>query len=150
MSTKAPSRHAKVQSGHDKAFVHCGTGEPWSKLRPSTVPLACRLLAPLLDSGLVMPGELSVIRKNLLALAKTGELAPAVFPKLIPGQEAAEMLAVSYSQFRALEKEGVFPFRRRLIGGKTVRYLNTEIIDYMQVGSLKCESTDGGDDEGKQ
>ena len=51
-------------------------------------------------------------------------------------EELAEMLSVSYSQFRTLEKEGAFPFRRRMIGGKTVRYLNKDIIDYMLVGSL--------------
>ena len=96
--------------------------------------------AQLLDSGLVTAGELAIIRKNLLALAKTGEMAPMVTPKLITLQEAAEMLSISYSQFRALEKEGTFPFRRRMIGGKTVRYLNTEIIDYMLVGSIAKNS----------
>lgn len=106
------------------------------RLRLQTAHLTCHLLAPLLDSGLVRSSELSIIRRNLTALAKTGELVPVVVPKLVTPQEAAEMLAISYSQFRALEKEGVFPFRRRLIGGKTVRYLNTDIIDYMQTGSL--------------
>lgn len=110
------------------------------RLRLQTVQLACSLLAQLLDSGLVMAGELTIIRKNLTALAKTGELAPVIAPKLITPQEAAEMLSISYSQFRALEKEGAFPFRRRMIGGKTVRYLNTEILDYMQVGSITKDS----------
>ena len=111
------------------------------RLRLQTAHLTCHLLAPLLDSGLVRSSELSIIRRNLTALAKTGELAPVVVPKLVTPQEAAEMLAISYSQFRALEKEGVFPFRRRLIGGKTVRYLNTDIIDYMQTGSLAEDDT---------
>ena len=119
------------------------------RLRLQTAHLTCHLLAPLLDSGFVQlligtgvvtTGELSLIRRNLTALAKTGELAPAIVPRLITGQEAAEMLAISYSQFRALEKEGVFPFRRRLIGGKTVRYLNTDIIDYMLVGAVETAS----------
>ena len=110
------------------------------RLRLQTAHLTCHLLAPLLDSGLVRSSELSIIRRNLTALAKTGELAPAIVPRLITGQEAAEMLAISYSQFRALEKEGVFPFRRRLIGGKTVRYLNTDIIDYMLVGAVETAS----------
>ena len=105
-------------------------------LRPQTAHLTCRLLAPLMDSGLVTASELTIIRKNLMALAKTGELAPVIDPKLLTPQEAAEMLAISYSQFRALEKEGAFPFRRRMIGGKTVRYLNTDLIDYLVVGSI--------------
>ena len=106
------------------------------RLRMQTVTLICRLLTPLLDSGLVTAGELSLVRENLTALAKTGELAPVIPPRLLTGPEAAEMLSISYSQFRQLAKEGAFPFRRRLIGGKTVRYLNTEIIDYMLAGSL--------------
>ena len=106
------------------------------RLRLQTVQLTCRLLAPLMDSGLVMAGELTIIRKKLTTLAKTGELAPVIAPKLLTPQEAAEMLAISYSQFRALEKEGAFPFRRRMIGNKTVRYLNTDLIDYLVVGSI--------------
>ena len=119
-----------------------------ARLRPATARLTCRLLAPLVDTGLVAAGELSIIRRNLTALAKTGELAQVIAPRLLTGQEAAEMLSISYSQFRALEREGAFPFRRRMIGGKTVRYLNTDILDYMLVGSLQGEAADagGGDD----
>ena len=40
-------------------------------------------------------------------------------------------LGVSHSQFRALEHEGAFPFKRRTVGGRTVRFKNTEIIAYM-------------------
>ena len=111
-----------------------------SFLRLQTAHLTCRLLVPLMSSGLVTSSELTIIRKSLTSLAKTGEPAPVVAPKFITPQEAAEMLAISYSQFRALEKEGAFPFRRRMIGGKTVRYLNTEILDYMQVGSITKDS----------
>lgn len=106
------------------------------RLRLQTVQLTCSLLAPLMAHGVVTTSELTIIRKNLTALAKTGELAPVIAPKLLTPQEAAEMLAISYSQFRALEKEGAFPFRRRMIGGKTVRYLNTDLIDYLVVGSI--------------
>ena len=114
------------------------------RLRLQTVQLTCRLLAQLLFSGLVSTDELNIIRKNLTALAKTGELAPAIAPKLITGQDAAEMLDISYSQFRTLEKEGAFPFRRRVIGDKTVRFMNTEILDYMLVGSLGKTTHGGG------
>ena len=122
------------------------------KLRLQTVQVTCRLLAQLLAFGVVTAGELSVIRKNLTALAKTGELAPAVTPKLLTGPEAAEMLNVSYSQFRSLEREGAFPFRRRMIGGRTVRYLNREIIEYLLVGSLEdgCTKEAEVEDENKK
>ena len=111
-------------------------------LRVSTVQMLCRLMAVLIDTGVASVGEYGVVKKNLTALAKTGKIAPVVAPKLLTGQEAAEMLNVSYSQFRQLEKEGVFPFKRRMIGGKTVRFLNTDILDYMLVGSLERDDAD--------
>ncbi len=103
------------------------------KLRPATAKLVARLLAPLLDSGVVSGDEYSLITSNLNHLAKHGTPAPAIQPKLIDPQEAAALLSISYSQFRALEKEGAFPFSRRMVGGKTVRYLNLDIINYMLV-----------------
>ncbi|MBE6358550.1 MAG: hypothetical protein E7057_04810 [Lentisphaerae bacterium] len=110
-------------------------------LRPQTAQLVCRLLAPLLDSGLVTADEFSIIKRNLDALAKTGELAPAVPHKLITPQETAEMLGVSYSQFRQLEKDGVFEryFKRRTIGGKTVRYYLPDIVKYMAQAEAEAE-----------
>lgn len=118
------------------------------RLRPATARLTCRLLASLVDTGLVTSGELLIIRKNLNSIAKTGELAPVIAPRLLTGSGAAEMLNVSYSQSRQLEKEGAFPFKRKMIGGKTVRFLNTEILDYMLIGSRQGEVADagGGDD----
>lgn len=102
-------------------------------LRQQTARLTCRLLAPLLDSGLVTAEEYSLIKRNLDALAKTGEPAPEIPARLITPQEAAEMLAISYSQFRALEKEGAFPFKRRSVGEKTVRYYLPDVVKYMQL-----------------
>ena len=104
-------------------------------IRPATARLTARLLAPLLDSGLVTADELAAIRNALTALTKA-DPTPPVAPKLIRPQEAAELLSVSYSQFRALEKEGAFPFKRRMVGNKTVRYLNVEVISYMIDGAL--------------
>ena len=100
-------------------------------LRPATVKLVSRLLIPLMDSGTVTNREYKIIAANLSHLAKHGEPMPAILPKLITSQEAAEMLGVSHSQFRALEHEGLFPFRRRSVGGRTVRYKNTDVIAYM-------------------
>ena len=107
-----------------------------TRLRLQSVQITCKLLRPLLDIGAVTLDEYRLIKKNLEHLAKKGELAPAVAPRLLTPQEAAELLSISYSNFRAMEKSGKFPFKRRCIGGKTVRYLNTEILDYMLVGSI--------------
>ena len=111
------------------------------RLRPQTARLTCRLLAPLLDSGLVTADEYSIIKRNLDALVKTGELAPPVPHKLITPQETAEMLNISYSQFRQLEKDGAFEghFKRRTIGGKTVRYYLPDIVKYMAQAEAEAE-----------
>ena len=113
-------------------------------IRPQTVRLACRLLSPLLDAGTITTSEYAIIRKTLSQLLKSGEPLQVIKPKLLTPQEAAEMLAISYSQFRALEKEGAFPFRRKLIGNKTVRYRNTDIYDYINASDTNEEQTEGG------
>lgn len=115
-----------------------------SKLRLQTARLMCRLASVLLDLGTITIEELNLIKKHLNSLVKTGELAPAIAPKLLTPQEASELLAISYSQFRALEKEGAFPFRRKLIGNKTVRYRNTDIYDYINASDTNEEQTEGG------
>ena len=107
-----------------------------NSVRPATVRLVTKLIAPLLDSGLVTNTEYNAIYQNLAYLAKKGEQMPPVPPRLITGQEAAEILGISFSQFRTLEREGAFPFKRRIIGGRNVRYRNTDIYAYMDTGSV--------------
>lgn len=113
------------------------------RLRPQTARLVCRLASVLLDSGTITVEEYNIISRNLHALAKTGELAPAIVPKLLTQQEVAEMLAIAGSQFRKLEKEGIFPFRRKLVGNKTVRYRNTDIYDYINASDTTEKQTEG-------
>ena len=105
-------------------------------IRPSIMPAIRKMLQIYLEHGIITVDEYNTIVSELGYIAKHGERKPAIMPRLVTPQEAAEMLSISYSQFRALEKENAFPFRRRSIGGKTVRYLNTEILDYMEVGSI--------------
>lgn len=112
-------------------------------LRPQTARLVCRLASVLLDSGTITGEEYNIISRNLHALAKTGELAPAIAPKLLTPQEVAELLSISYSQLRSLEKEGTFPFSRKLVGNKTVRYRNTDIYDYINASDTKEKQTEG-------
>lgn len=109
-------------------------------MRPQTVKLICRLVAPLLDSGVVTSAEFDILKRNLSSLAKNGELAPAIQPRLITPQEAADLLAISYSQFRELEKERQFPFKRRKLGSKTVRYYLPDIINYISLGGIEERS----------
>ena len=108
-------------------------------LKMQTVKLIARLLSPLMYCGTISNKEYDTIVTNLSYVAKHGKPIPAIIPKLITAQEAAEMLSICYSQFRALEKEGAFPFKRRSVGNKTVRYKNTEIIEHMD---LCCATLD--------
>ncbi len=102
-----------------------------NQLRPQVVDLLARVIVPLVGTGVLTAAEHEIVFSNLRYLARHGTPIPAIFPKFLTPQEVAELLSVSYSQLRALEKEGAFPFKRHMIGGKTVRYLNTEVIAYM-------------------
>ena len=44
--------------------------------------------------------------------------------------EIAEMLGVSFAHFRNLERDGVFPFKRRKVG-TAVRYYNIDVYKYI-------------------
>ncbi len=102
-------------------------------IRMIVVKTILALIRTLIEPGVLTVSEYAVIAKNLTYLAKHGELAPAVQHRLITGKEAAEMLAISYSQFRQLESDGVFAsyFKRRLIGDKRVRYYLPDIVSFM-------------------
>ena len=115
-------------------------------VRYSTVKFIGRLLQPIAESGVISFPELNNIMGNLRHLAKKGELLPGVEPRLLKPQEAAHMLEVSYSSFRNLERDGHFPFQRRMVG-TSVRYLNTDIMKYIlalgeEHASSECEDTD--------
>ena len=112
-------------------------------IRPVTARLVARLLAPLIDSGTVTPTEFDAITICLKNLSHAK--APPTPLKLLTGQEAAEMLGISFSQFRALEKEGAFPFKRKMVGNKTVRYRNLDIIRYMMSDEIQTGMTDATD-----
>jgi len=102
--------------------------------RPATAKLVARLVAPLLDSGLVSNSEYDQLVAAIKALVHSD--ATPVPVRLISGQEAAEMLGISYSQFRALESEGSFPFQRRLVGSKTVRYRLADLVRYIEASDV--------------
>lgn len=111
-----------------------------NQIRPATAKLVARLLAPLLDSGLVTNAEYNIITSNLNHLAKHGEKSPDSPPRLISGKEAAEMLGIAFSQFRSLLAEGCFPFHKKHVGGKTVRYYYPDIVAYMEASDSDVES----------
>jgi predicted DNA-binding transcriptional regulator AlpA len=100
-----------------------------NSLRPKTVKLIARLIKPLVEENLILVSEEQIMLSNLKHLAEKGELLPAVMPKLIDQREAAEMLGVSLANFKKLERENAFPFKRKMLGS-SVRYRNTDLIAF--------------------
>ena len=101
-----------------------------TSLKPKTVKLIARFIRPLCEEGLLSVPEMNEILGNLKSLAAKGEMLPAVQPKLIDQREAAEMLCLGLSNFKKLEKSGMIPFKRKMVGS-AVRYRNTDVIKYL-------------------
>ena len=108
----------------------------------ATVRWIGRLLAVSLDVGALTVGEYNIVMKTLRDAAKKGETKePEVPLRLVDGREAAEILGISYSQFRALESEGILRIPRKMLGKKTVRYRITDINSYI----LSDDTTDNNE-----
>ena len=106
------------------------------QLRPCTVSLVKRLLVPLMTYGVVTNKEIQIITESLAHLAKHGVPQPAIQPRLITARDAASLMSISFSQFREMEKNHEFPFKRRSVGKRTVRFLNTDIIKFIEYTSI--------------
>ena len=99
-------------------------------LVPKTIRLIEAVMRPFVQEGLISLKEEKLILSNLRHLAREGVLIPPIIPKLISQKEVAAMLGLSFGNFRKLEKEGAFPFKRRMIHS-AVRFRNTEVIEYI-------------------
>ncbi len=118
-----------------------------SPVRGTTIKLIGRILQPIAETGVITIPELNEIMSNLRHLSQKGELIPDVIPKLLTQKEAAEMLGISFPHFRNLERDGAFPFKRRMIG-TTVRYCNTDIVKYILTLGDEAERSDEADAQG--
>ena len=96
----------------------------------NTVRYFKRIMRPLAEDGIIPLPEYHEAISQLTSLAEHGIPKPTVVPKLIDQREAAEMLGIGLSNFKKLESEGAFPFKRKMVGS-SVRYRNTDIIDYI-------------------
>ena len=99
-------------------------------IMPRTVKLIGRIMKPFVDEGIIPVSEEQEILRNLKHLASRGELSPTIVPKLLTREEAANMLAISVPNFKKQEREGAFPFCKKLVGSSP-RYRNTDIIDFI-------------------
>ena len=114
-----------------------------NNLRMSTVRWLGRHLAIDVDVGGLTVSEYNLIMKTLRAVAKKDETKEPEIPlRLIDAREAADILGISFSQFRALESEGVLRIPRKMLGKKTVRYRNIDINNFI----LSDDVTEKGND----
>ena len=103
-----------------------------NNLRMSTVRWLGRHLAIDVDVGGLTVSEYNLIMKTLRAVAKKDETKEPEIPlRLIDAREAADILGISFSQFRALESKGVLRIPRKMLGKKTVRYRNVDINNFI-------------------
>lgn len=84
----------------------------------------------LTESNLITIPEYREIIAQLKHLADKGTPLPTVIPKLVDQTEAATMLGISLANFKRLEREGYFPFKRKMVG-TSVRYRNTDLTRYI-------------------
>ena len=88
-------------------------------------------MRPIAEEGIISLPEYHEAISQLTSLAEHGRLKPVIVPNLIDQKEAAEMLGIGHSNFKRLESEGSFPFKRKMVGS-AVRYRNTDIIEYIK------------------
>ena len=95
-----------------------------------TVRFFKRIMRPIAEEGIIPLAEYNEAISQLTSLAEHGTSKPAVIPKLLDQREVAEMLGIGLSNFKKLEAEGAFPFKRKMVGS-SVRYRNTDVVDYI-------------------
>lgn len=96
----------------------------------NTVRYFKRIMRPLAEDGIIPLPEYHEAISQLTSLAEHGALKPVILPKLIDQREAADMLGIGLSNFKKLEAEGAFPFKRKMVGS-SVRYRNTDVSDFI-------------------
>ena len=99
-----------------------------NSIRLQTVVLIGKILHPLTESNLIPFPEYREIIAQLKHIAAKGEPLPAVVPKLITMDEAAQMLGISLANFK--KQEPYLPFKRKYVG-HGIRYRNTDVIKFI-------------------
>ena len=63
------------------------------------------------------------------------------FPPVLDAAQVARLLSLNIDYVRKLSREGVLP-AKRLPGGRTFRYLKTDILDWLRAQSVEPEAGD--------
>ena len=95
-----------------------------------TVRMFKRIMRPIAEEGIISLPEYNEAISQLTSLAEHGILKPTIIPRLINMKDAAELLGIGLSNFKKLESEGHFPFKRKMVGS-SVRYRNTDIYEFV-------------------
>ena len=101
-----------------------------TKISLETVRMIRRIMRPVAETGVIPLAELNECVAQLTSLAEHGKPKPVIIPRLVDMKGAAEILGVGLSNFKKLESENAFPFKRKMVGS-SVRYRNTDIYEYL-------------------
>jgi len=102
-----------------------------NEISMETVRMFRRIMRPIAEEGVIPLPEYNEAISQLASIAEHGALKPVIMPKLLDMKEAAEMLGIGLSNFKRLEAEGAFPFRRKMVGS-SVRYRNTDLLSFIE------------------
>ena len=95
-----------------------------------TVRLFKRIMRPVAEEGLIPLPEFNEVISQLTSLAEHGKPKPVIIPRLVDMKEAATILGIGLSNFKKLEGENAFPFKRKMVG-TSVRYRNTDLYEFL-------------------
>lgn len=95
-----------------------------------TVRLFKRIMRPVAEEGIIPLPEFNEVISQLTSLAEHGKLKPVIIPRLVDMKEASEILGIGLSNFKKLEGENAFPFKRKMVG-TSVRYRNTDLYEFL-------------------
>ena len=100
------------------------------KISMETVRMFKRIMRPIAEEGIISLPEYNEAISQLKSLAEHGKSKPVIIPRLIDMKEASEILGIGLSNFKKLESEGAFPFKRKMVGS-SVRYRNTDLYEFL-------------------
>ena len=95
-----------------------------------TVRMFKRIMRPVAEEGIIPLPEFNEVISQLTSLAEHGKHKPVIIPRLVDMKEAATILGIGLSNFKKLEGENAFPFKRKMVG-TSVRYRNTDLYEYL-------------------
>ena len=95
-----------------------------------TVRLFKRIMRPVAEEGIIPLPEFNEVISQLTSLAEHGKPKPVIIPRLVDMKEAATILGIGLSNFKKLEGENAFPFKRKMVG-TSVRYRNTDLYEFL-------------------